>query len=51
MTLKLLPTVYLITRLFNAFPYGATSSIFNQLLLITHLLPINVKFYYNIWKH
>ena len=34
----------------NAFLYGATSSIFNQLLLITHA-PINVKFYYNIWKH
>ena len=50
MTLKLLPTVYLITRLFNAFLYGATSSIFNQLLLITHA-PINAKFYYNIWKH
>ena len=49
MSLKLLPTVYLITRLFNAFLYGATS-IFNQLLLITHAL-INVKFYYNIWKH
>ena len=44
MTLKLLPTVYLITRLFNAILYGATSLIFNQLLLITHV-PINVKFY------
>ena len=36
MALKLLPTVYLITRLFNAFLYGATSSISNQSLLITH---------------
>ena len=42
MTLKLLPIVNLITRLFNAFPYGATSLIFNQLLLVTHA-PINVK--------
>ena len=48
MTLKLLATVYLITSLFNAFLYGATSSIFHQSSLITHT-PINVKFLKLSW--